>query len=341
VTIAFCAAGLLSLLGFAFAPWIAATAFDKPEFGEPLRWMSLSILPNALLNLQAESLKGLKRIQAAMLTQGIGVPLVGIIMVWPLAKLAGVEGVTWAYLVANLLVALFGWHLWRRAVGASDSEKPTFSFDEIWQSCTALFVQSVMNRAVLPWAPLFILGVWAEAQEIGIFGAAVRVSMLVSLLLMTANNVIAPKFAELYATDQIDVLGQTARRTALVITILVSPVFLLMIFGGKWIMALFGPEFMDGALVLAILAIGQFVNAITGSVNHLLIVTGNERIVRNTTVVTALILTASCSALIPSMGAVGAAIAAASATIGSNLIASYMVWKKLRVVTIPFVRQIL
>ena len=324
--IAVTVSGGLSLLGFWLAPWMAEVLFHKPELAEPLRWMSLSILPFALLNLQAESLKGLKRIRDAMLVQGIGVPLIGLLLIWPLARVAGVEGAAWAYLAAAVLVALLGVWAWRRTVVEHFAVAAVFPFKDLWASCKPLFVTSLMNQAILPWAPLFLLGIWASSDEVGVFGAATRAAMLVNMVLGTVNNVLAPKFAELYARGETEALGRTARRSALMITLLASPIFLVLFFGGKWVMMLFGPEFAEGALALAILAAGQFVNTLTGSVNHVLIVTGNEVI-------------AICVMLIPSMYSVGAAIATATATASISIVSAYMVWKRLGIVTIPFLRR--
>ena len=57
MTMAIIASGTLALLGFWLSPWIAIEIFDKPTLVGPLKWMSLAILPFAILNLQAESLK--------------------------------------------------------------------------------------------------------------------------------------------------------------------------------------------------------------------------------------------------------------------------------------------
>jgi O-antigen/teichoic acid export membrane protein len=332
------AAGAVAAICFLLAPWIASLVFRKPALTEPLRWMSLSILPVALVNLHAESLKGLKRIHAAMIVQGMGVPLVGLLVIIPLVRAADAAGAGLAYLAGTALTALLGAWAWRRAVVQHDDAVPSFPFRELWASCKPLLLVSVMNRAVLPWSPLFLLGIWAGSREVGIFGAASRVAMVVGFMLATVNSVLVPKFAELYARGDREALGRTARRSAQMITLLASPVFLILMFGGRWVMAIFGPEFADGALVLAVLAVGQLVNALTGSVNHVLIVTGNEKILRNTVVLASVVQIALCAVLIPWAGVLGAAAAAAAANAGINLAASYVVWKRLGIMTIPFLR---
>ncbi len=337
--LAICAGSILTLLIFIAAPWMAAVMFGKPELGEPLRWMSLSILPFALLNLHAEALKGLKRIPEAMLIQGVGVPLVSLLVIVPLVGTAGTVGAVWAYLVATTLVALTAALLWRRGSGRLPVDDSEFRFATLWSSCKPLFVSSVMNRAILPWAPLFLLGLWEAPEAVGVFGAATRVAILVSFLLMAVNNVIAPKFAELQAEGKLQMLGRTARRAALLVTALTSPVFLVLVLGSEQIMLLFGPEFTSGATALAVLATGQLFNALCGSVSYILIVTGHETDVRNFTIVSVIVQVVACILLIPMLGLLGAAIGAAAAVIVSNLLATVVVWRRLGIITLPLVRM--
>jgi len=336
--LAIISAGTISVLGFASAPWLAEIVFRKPELSEPLRWMSLSILPFALLNLHAESLKGIKRIRGAMFVQGIGVPLVGLLLIYPLSQAAGIEGVTWAYLAATCAVALVASIVWRQATKAYEGNAASYPIADIWASCKHLFISTLMNRAILPWAPLFMIGIWSTTTEAGYFGAANRIALLVAVLLSSVNNVLAPKFAELFATGEIETLGRTARNSALIITLVTSPIFLVLIFGSSWVMSLFGESFAQSWAVLVVLAAGQFVNTLTGSVNHILIVTGNEKVVRNVNVFAAVVQVAMGVALIPVMGALGAALASAATNIGVNSYAAYMVWKRVGIITIPFIR---
>lgn len=191
------ASSVITVIIFFAAHWIATTLLKKPELVEPLRWMSLSILPLALLELQAECLKGLKRIRDAMAVQGIGVPLVSLLLIVPLAHSYGVMGASMAYLAASILIALLGMWVWYSATSGHVMQAASFPFIELWSSCQPLLLVLLIHRAVLPWAPLFLLGIWSSSEEVGIFGAASRVAMLVSFMLSAMNNVSAPKFAEL------------------------------------------------------------------------------------------------------------------------------------------------
>lgn len=326
--------GVLALSGFFAAAWMAEFLFHKPELNEPLRWMSLTILPFAVLNLQAESLKGLKKIRDALLLQSIGVPLIGLLLIWPLTNAAGVEGVSWAYLAATSLVALLGIWAWRNTSASSNEKEAHYPFAKLWESAKPLFVSSLLNTS-LSWLPLLLLGIWVSAAEVGIFGAATRLALLVSFLLVTLNNVVAPKFAEFHAKGDLQAMGQLARRSAALLTLLVSPLFMMLFIFSEEAMGLFGSEFREGGTILAILLMGQLVNVVSGSVGYLLMMSGNEKTSRNIIIASVVLQLALLLILAPLIGSVGAAIASASGLAATNLISVYAVYKKFGVVTIP------
>jgi O-antigen/teichoic acid export membrane protein len=70
------------------ATWIAQAIFSEPDLAGPLRLMALAILPAGLLAVHAESLRGLKRIQDAMVARSVGVPVVSVLC---LAVLGGAQ----------------------------------------------------------------------------------------------------------------------------------------------------------------------------------------------------------------------------------------------------------
>ena len=163
-----------------------------------------------------------------------------------------------------------------------------------------------------------------------------RVAMLVTFFLTALNTVIAPKFTELYSQGEIVALGRIARRFTLIITLAASPLFLTLIFFGDWALGFFGGEFaLRGATALAILALGQAINTMTGSVGYLLIMTGYERDCRNSSILSMLLMCVCAMLLVPQYGIVGAAITSAAAEIFRNFYNLLMVRKNLLIWIFP------
>jgi len=317
------------------APWMADHVFGEPALAPTLRVMSLGIFSLATMALLAESLKGLRRIRNAMLVSGVLYPAIALVVIWPLASSFGAPGAATAYVLGTGTAAAIGWAMWRTNVAGVAAPSPVFERAVLWQSCRPLWIMSIIKQGILPWAPLFLLGIWGTAADTGVFGAAIRVSMLVSFFLVAVNTVIAPKFADLHARGEIEIMGGLARRFALVVTLAASPLLLTLIFAGDWVMGLFGPDFVRGSAALAILGLGQAVNTMTGSVGFLLIMTGHERDARNASIVSACLLTGFAILLVPSHGLIGAAIASAVSTASLHLLSAALVKKRLGICMIP------
>jgi O-antigen/teichoic acid export membrane protein len=98
----------------------------------------------------------------------------------------------------------------------------------------------------------------------------------------------------------------------------------------------FGSDFSEGALALMILAVGQLVNAATGAVEPLLIMSGHEKYVRNNTLASALCNLLLNLLLIPLWGINGAAVADSLTIALQNLTASFWAQKKLGFSPIAF-----
>lgn len=323
---------LLTLLCFILAPWLAEYVFKKPDLGIPLRWMSLGIMSFSLMMLLSECLKGLRQIRNAMLVSGVLYPLIGLVLVWPLVTLLGVNGANAAYVLGTGGAAAVGLMFWRRTMAKNAVPPSHFSREQLLASSQPLFAMSLLNGAVLPWAPLLLLGIWGTTEETGIFGAASRLAMLLAFFLNAVNTVAAPKFATLYQQGEIEMLGLIARKSALLITLAASPLFILFFISGDWVMSIFGPSFSAGGGALGILAFGQAVNSFTGSVGFLLAMTGNERLVRDSALMGAITLVILAIVLIPLYGMIGAAIASAGGLIVDKCLASWFVWSRLKVV---------
>jgi O-antigen/teichoic acid export membrane protein len=190
----------------------------------------------------------------------------------------------------------------------------------------------------MTWTSTLALGMWATPRDVGIFGIANRTATLTSFILLAVNNIAAPKFAALHRAGDLATLGRVARDSARLMALVAAPMLIVCLILPGPVMRIFGADFESGAAVLSILAAGQFVNVVTGSVGFVLIMCGYERMYRNAFVVCAASSIALNGLLIPRFGILGAAIATAGTLALQNLVAAMLVWRKLGVVTIPFLR---
>jgi O-antigen/teichoic acid export membrane protein len=165
-----------------------------------------------------------------------------------------------------------------------------------------------------------LLGLLDTAESVGIYRVAAQGALLVIFPLMAINAAIAPHFARLHQAGEIRSLQKVATASSRAVFVLTLPLFLSLAFFGEWIVTLlFGPEFALAALPLTILAGGQMLAATVSSAAILLAMTGHERDTAKVLVGCLVINVCANLALIPSMGFIGAALAATFTVVLQNL----------------------
>ena len=325
----------VALLLFLAAPWLASGLFDKPELAEPLRWMSLAVAPWAMVRLYGEMQRGLKRIASYLLVHSAGYRVLALLLLPLGAAQFGLAGAIAAFAVATLVMAAIGAALWRARLRRMPAGPAQFPLRRLLDSSLPLFWVQPATQA-MTWIPMLLLGAWGSAADAGIYGAASRTVLLSILVLIAVNAIAAPKFAALWRAGDVDGLRRSVLHCSRLLVALSAPIFLLFLFAPTAVMGLFGGAFArDGAPLLAIMALGQFVNVATGSIVPLLAMSGNERLVRNNVAFGAGASLALCLALIPWLGAYGAAVATSASLALVNLAGAYLVWARLGLVTVP------
>lgn len=335
VKLAFIASFLSSVVLLAFAPLIADTIFDKPELVSSIQYMAFAVVPNTMLILHAETLKGLKRIKDSLFVFGLGVPATSFVGFYLYTGIYGVDGAVWAYVFASVLTALLGFILWRIATPQLRYISGSFQIKKLLKSSMPLFWVTSLNM-MINWMATFVLGIWGTKEDVGVFSIASRTAMLTSFILLSVNSISAPKYAELYKKNELQALALTAKNTTKIMTLIAVPIILLFLIVPQYIMGIFGSEFEKGGILLSILAVGQFVNVATGSVGYLLMMSGNEKLLRNNAMLIAVVSVVMSITLIPVFGVIGAVVTVAVCLTMQNFIATYFVWKKLKILTLPF-----
>lgn len=328
--------GIVAASTFFAADWLAIAVYGDPAIAQPLRFMSLALVPFALLNLYGELLKAGQHQALSSFVQGAALPLVSLLLLFVFAKrIEDASAAAAIYLVANILVYGASYFLWRRSVPpASASTRESISFRGLLATAMPMYGSAIAD-VVMTFSDVLILGLFVSATDVGIYTAAARTALLTRFLLLANSAVAAPRFAALHATKDIDGMARLARRSTLLTTVSSVPLLLIFIVFPTQILSVFGPQFEAGAQALIILSIGQFVNAATGPVGYLLNMSGFHRIEGRIAVAGAVITVGLCFALIPLWGILGAAVANAIATASCTLLRVYYAKTCLGILMLP------
>lgn len=327
-------AGTLMAILYFSSHWISENIFNKIELGTPLSYMSLAILPLALLNLHSYSLQGLKQIAKSISILSIFVPLITSISAILFISHYGINAAFFGYIIATYTTLIIAFSFWRKSIRPFANNIAEFESKLLLDTSIPLLGVNLMTLIIV-WSPLLFLGVWGSNEDVGIYNAASRTAMLTSFVLIAVNSIAAPKFSELHIKGDLKTIALVVCNSTNIMTLIASPILLIFIIFPDVILSLFGEEFKNGERVLIILAIGQFINVITGSVGYLLMMTGHERLVRNVLFYSAVLGVVLCNFLIQYFGVIGAAIAATIILSFQNIIMLIIVWKKLGIIALP------
>jgi O-antigen/teichoic acid export membrane protein len=306
----------ISVLLYAFSAQLSHMVFQKPEMKEVLELFSLALAPITLTYLHGFFHQGLKNMIAMQLCFNFGLNLVFLVAV-AIGFVSHDHLALHAFLVLFVgssylacFVAVISW-VRKEGLGLAEITKSKFRIPKVWNIALPLWLSTLLTL-VANWSAVLIVGYLASSSEVAIFTNATRTAMLIVLVLQAVNSIVGPKLGEAFGVDdmlavrEISVLGTR-------ITILIgTPIVAFMVTFSELIMSMFGSGFREGATVLVILAIGQFVNVITGPVAWILVMGKGERMLLLSHVGSATVMVVLCFVLIPPFGLAGAAIAQAT-----------------------------
>jgi O-antigen/teichoic acid export membrane protein len=320
---------LVSLFSFCSGSWLSVNIFDKPELIPVWDLFLWAIIPFSLYSIQGQFFQGVKMMPGFMFSQGLGLPLFLLLILtifWSVEITLTASLLAASYVVASFFVMAVLVFFWFK-IADVQLAKPK-RLGALVPSALPLWGIQILGQ-VLQWAGPIALGIWAMSADVAIFSVAYRTALLIPIVLMAVNSIAAPKFAAQYHQNDMRGLHQVAIWSTRLMLIASMPVVGIFLLFPKWVMGLFGPEFAEGSAILMVLAMGQLVNVATGSVGFLLSMTGHERELLKSTVITVVLMLILCSWLIPTYGIMGAAIAQSASLSVQMFINSWFVKRAL------------
>jgi O-antigen/teichoic acid export membrane protein len=316
---------IVTTLGVFVFSELADNIFGKPDLIYPLKLMMLFLLPFSILTLFGEALKGLKQISDSIISQAVIIPGLSLCMLWAcnlLELVIDLKMIILAYITSAFVAVAYAWRRWRKNV--SYGQTIIIKGREMLRSSFPLLIASSAGL-VLTWADVIVLGVFEPSSNVGIYNLCSKVACLTSLVLIAINSIVTPRFAAFYASNNIESLAKLAQQSSFLMISFVTLPTVLFVLWPDWILSFFGSEFVIGRTTLIILAIGQFINVACGSVGYILMMSGNEKKVRDIVIYTAIINIVLNIILVQKLGIEGVAIATAT---------SFMIWNIWMVVVI-------
>jgi O-antigen/teichoic acid export membrane protein len=221
---------------------------------------------------------------------------------------SGPRVVVGAFVLSHLAAALLtlGFLARRTDIGWKWLRASPFDRELSALSRRFLLVQVLINAKTS--IVVLVIGHALTATDAGLYSAALRTANLVSFVLVGINVAFTPMISALWVdrdVQSIEKLYRQSVRWALAVSL---PACLVLIVAAPAVLGVFATEYRTGAPVLIALALAQLVNAGTGSVGYLLMMTGREDAVVWNSVAALIVAGVGAAWAAPRFGVTGAAV---------------------------------
>ena len=320
-----------TIAGMALSEQIATHLFNKPAFGQVLLWMLPALPAMAIFTLLAMAFQAQHRVVITTIFQNLGISTVFVAafgyLWYEQPEVLNAVTAAQVYAGAAGIIFLAALITWFSQKGISFNVT-TYKDKELTSASANLWVASNMSLISM-WSGILIAGALVPAEELAQLSAAQRTAMLTSFVLMVVNMVVAPRYAHMWKNGDMAGIKRLAKWSTRGMIAMVAPIILVMVLLPERVMAIFGEGYEEAAILLAIMAVGQFINVATGSVGYLLNMSGHEKDFRRVTLFVGP-LTVICALVFTyHWGVMGAALATATGVGLQNLFALLMVKKRL------------
>ncbi|USZ67401.1 oligosaccharide flippase family protein [Halorussus salilacus] len=185
---------------------------------------------------------------------------------------------------------------------------------------------SATMQYLVSWTDIFFLGILTSATETGWYQAVYQTSVLLTLVLKSANTILPSVVSDFTHNDRQTQLARLYTSLTKWVTVLTVLGFLFLCLFSEEVLNLFGTVTRETEVALVVLGAGQMITASTGVSGYFLIMSDYERLEAVNTSIVAVLNVALNFVLIQHLGLLGAAIATAISLALVNTLRLLEVW---------------
>lgn len=300
--------------------YVSEVIFERPDLTFYLR-LILIVLPFVVLfNLILNTFIGLKLIKYQVLFANILSPILFFVLIL-IVFLAGfgLNGLVVMHISNIAILTIFAWFIIKKEYFKKvQNVIPNVEIKKIWNYNVPVYAAYFANTA-FRLSPIFILGYFLDNTEIAVFNVSYKVGALVLFSMSAFRIIFMPTISELFAKKDKETISGLFKTVTKWIFTFSLIVFSLVTIFNEPILNIFGSEFTTGALVLIIIMGGELVNASTGLVGAIILMSGRSGVVLINSVIQFLLIAGLAWWLTPIYGAVGTAFAYAVSLVIMNV----------------------
>ena len=307
---------MTSPVGEWFVHKLSGTDFLVPITG----LIGLWIIIRALQGIVSESFRGFHDIQKATIFGGMLTAVISLLLyfsVWLQSGHVELQAAVKLMVYAATISLIIGSVLLTKKVGRFVLSKKS-EISKVYRFGLPLMITNISLFATLE-VHIWVLAYFQPETEVALYGASLRLVLLLAMPLTIINAVIPPMIADMYSQKQFDRVQSLLQKSATIVSVPAIIIFIvIMLYGSEILGLVYGDNYTQAYIPFIVLAVGQLINVLTGSPGVLLTMSGHERVVMKTAFI------AGCMGVIASLigvqayGALGAATGYAVGIIINN-----------------------
>ncbi|WP_461210171.1 oligosaccharide flippase family protein [Desulfocurvus sp. DL9XJH121] len=273
----------------------------------------------AVLLLQAEFLRGIRRVPLSYALGFVGAPLLSCLYL-VLFRPGDVRSILCFYVVATALMVVLGHISVLRFLNGSPRDRAANAWRSLVREGLPMILVSSMD-IVLYWVLVFMIEIFLTSSEVGLFGVIYRVASVMVFALSAVNSISRTRYAESLHANNLQALRREVAQSNFSLALGSVPLFAFILLFAELLLSVFGEQFVQGSGLLRFLACGVLAYCLTGTYPMLLAMRGDGRFLQNIiygSVAVALVLSLVA---IPLFGLWGAVFAIAVGMVFQNLCA--------------------
>jgi O-antigen/teichoic acid export membrane protein len=301
-----CGGTVMVLIGKALEPYAAPLLFPGESPSLLYEIALYSLLPFTLMWTGAALLKGIGKTSLSVFIEAGSVPLCVLLLMQFNAAVPGYRDAVHALLWANWIAAALAMVLVFRFAGCK------IILPGLVPRCRELLAESVrgiwvaVSNTLIVWSPLFLLGILATPEDVGVYNAAFRVTMVIGAFSAVFRGVSTPKLAGLLHRNESPVPFIRRSMSAIV------GAGLLVLLAGELsfdlLFAHFGEGFAHASGLAMLMLVGMLANVLFVIMETQMILADRNDLLRANAVFTALFTLPVTLGLIFYLQAYGAAL---------------------------------
>lgn len=333
---------ITSCFMFFFSNPIANYIGTDPEY---ITINAFMVLPMSFFMLNYQSLRGLKRIAEFSFFFRMSQALFTIISLLIIYQFnTGKEIAVYAYAASLVIVSLLSFFVLEFWIKRKSKYSPTqlleaLPYSKLLQISIPLMFANA-SQLIMAWTDKLMIGSMLDAESVGVYHIAFKLSMFAAAALMAINSIVSPKLSELFANNDMRRFKKVAQQSTMIIFWTTFPLLILFFIFPKFFLGIFGNQFQIGAQVFMFLSFGRLISSMSGSVGNILQMTSHQKIYGIILFFGALLNVILNYVLIPRYGIDGAGMASMTSLIFWNICMVLVVKKKFGFYTfyIPFIK---